>query len=144
MLAAEARFMLKLKNSNDNGLVVDGSLLEDVVMGIGAGAMDSNSPNVGTSDNDNDNDIRCCHLEGQLFWVQMLKLNILMPSLLDLFDMSTAQRNFVSHYYSAGGDGGVVGSGSGGGRHAHGEGNSGEEEAEEDNDGFSSSGGSKR
>ncbi len=117
--------MLKLKNSDDNGLVVDGSFLEDVVVGIGAGAMDGNSPNVGTSDNDNDDDVRRRHPAGPLFWVQMLKLNILTPSLSDLFDMSSAQKNFVSHYYSTGGNGGIVGGGGSGGRRTRGEGNSG-------------------
>ncbi len=37
--------MLKLKNGNDNNVVVDGSSLEDTgVTGIGAGVINSNSP----------------------------------------------------------------------------------------------------
>ncbi len=61
MLAVEATSTLKLKNSNDNGVVVDGSLLEDTVAGIGAGAMNSNSPVVGMSDDDDDDDVNCRH-----------------------------------------------------------------------------------
>jgi hypothetical protein len=56
-----------------------------------------------------------------------------MPLSLDPINVSTLQRNFVSHYCSAGGGSGVVGSGSG---HTRGKGNTREEEAEEDNDGF--------
>jgi hypothetical protein len=52
VLAAEAASLLKLKNSNDNGVVVDSSLLD--FARIWMGAIDSNSPNVGTSDNDDD------------------------------------------------------------------------------------------
>ncbi len=51
-LVSEAVSMLKLKNCNDDGIVLDGSLLEDVVVGIGAGAMDGNSLAVGMSNDD--------------------------------------------------------------------------------------------
>jgi hypothetical protein len=44
VLKVEATSTLKLKNGNDDGIVVDGSLLEDAVMGIGEGAMNGNSP----------------------------------------------------------------------------------------------------
>jgi hypothetical protein len=77
--AAKAASALKLKNSNDNGVVVDNSLLEDVVAGIGSGAMNGNSLVVGTSDNNDNNDVHCRHPVGPPFWVKMLKLNILMP-----------------------------------------------------------------
>jgi hypothetical protein len=65
--------------------------------------------------------------------VQTLELNIPTLSSLDPLDMSRLQRNFVSHYYSAGRDSGVVG---GGGRHTHCKGNVREEDVEEDNDRF--------
>jgi hypothetical protein len=51
-----------LKNGNNNGIVVDGSLLEDIVTGIGAGVMDGNSPTVGMFQNEVDNDVHCSHL----------------------------------------------------------------------------------
>ncbi len=66
---AEATFALKLKNSNDNSVDLDGSLLKEVVAGIGARAMDGKSPKVGTSDNINNDDIRCRHLAGPSFWM---------------------------------------------------------------------------
>ncbi len=62
MLAAEAASALKLKNGNDYGVVLDGSLLEDIVTGIGPGVMNGNSPNVGTSKNNDKYDIHCHHL----------------------------------------------------------------------------------
>jgi hypothetical protein len=103
--------------------------------------MDGSSPIVGMSDEDDDDDIHHCHLEGLLFWVQTLESNIPMPSLSDLLDSSTTQRNFVPHYYSMGGaDGGIV---VGGSKCACGKGNVGEEEAEEDNNRFLSLGGGK-
>jgi hypothetical protein len=138
----EAASALKLKNSKDDAVVVDGSLLEDVVAGIGAGAMDGDSLDVGTSnEDDKEDDIYCPHLAGLSFWVQKLESNILTPSSLGPLDMSTVQRNLVSHYYSMKGDGGIV---VGGGGCTCSEGNVGEEEAEEDNNGFSSLGGGKR
>ncbi len=73
--------MLKLKNGNDNNVVMDSSLPEDVVVGIGTGAMDSNSPNMGTFDDDDNDDVHCCHPAGPSFWLQTLELNILMPAL---------------------------------------------------------------
>ncbi len=143
MLTAEAASMLKLKNSNDDDIVLDSSLLEDVIVGIGLGAMDSNSPNVGMSNDDDNNDVYRCHLVGLLFWVQTLESNIPTALSLDPLDMSMAQRNFVSHYYSAGGGSGGGGGGDGS-RRARCKGNVVEEEVEEDNDGFSSLGGHKR
>jgi hypothetical protein len=83
---------------------VDGLLLEDVVARIGPGAMDGDSPNVKTANDDDYNDICCHNLAGLSFWMQMLKLNILTPLSSDPLDMSMAQRNFVSHFYSVGGD----------------------------------------
>ncbi len=70
MLTAEAEgtSMLKLKNGDDNGVVVDSSLLEDIVAGIEAGTMNIDSPKVGTSDDDDDYDVRHCHLAGPSFW----------------------------------------------------------------------------
>jgi hypothetical protein len=112
-------------------------LLEDTVAGIWAGVMDGDSPNVGTSDEDNNDDVRCRHLPSQSFWVKMLKLNILTPLSLNPLDMSMVQKNFISHFYSAGGDGCII---VGSGRQALGKGNIGEEETEEDK----SSGGGKR
>ncbi len=106
MLPTEAASVLKLKNNDDDGIVLDGSLLEDVVSGIGAGAMDDDSPHMGTSDNNNDDDVHRCHLAGLSFWVQTLKLNILISLSLDPLDMSTAQRNFASHHCSMGRGGG--------------------------------------
>ncbi len=95
--------MLKLKNGDDDSIVLDSSSLENVVAGNGAGAMDGNSPGVGTFDNDDDNDVCRLNLEGPSFWVQTLEWNILTPSLSDPLDMSATQRNFVSHYCSGGG-----------------------------------------
>jgi hypothetical protein len=40
----EAASTLKLKNSNDDSVVVDGSSLEDAFMWIGVGAINSASP----------------------------------------------------------------------------------------------------
>ncbi len=103
MLMAEPASALKLRNGIDEGVFIDGSLLEDIVAGIEMGAMDDDSPDVGTSDDNNkDDDVLHHHLAGTSFWVQMLELNITMPSSLDPLDMSTAQKNFVSHYYSTG------------------------------------------
>jgi hypothetical protein len=81
---------------------MDGSLLEDVVAGGGTGAMNGDSPVVGISDVDNNYDDDICrrHLEGLSFWVRMLGSNIPGALLLDLFDISMAQRSLVSHYYS--------------------------------------------
>ncbi len=108
MLAVEAASVLKLKNGNYKGIVMGGSLVEDVFTGIWAGAMNIDSPNVGTSDNNDGNDLRCCHLAGLSFWVQTLDSNVSMPSLLGPLNTSTVQRNFISHYYSVGGGGGAV------------------------------------
>jgi hypothetical protein len=69
VLTAEAPSTLKLKNNNDDDVVKDGSLLEDILAGIGAGAMNIDSPNVGTSDDDDNNYIRRHHLAGPSFWV---------------------------------------------------------------------------
>jgi hypothetical protein len=71
--------------------------------GLGRGAIDCNSPNVGTSDNNEDINVCHHHPAGPSFWVQMLKLNILMPLLPDFLDMSPAQRSFASHYCNEGG-----------------------------------------
>ncbi len=132
----------QLKNGDNNGIVLDGSLLEDVVAGFGAGAIDGKSPNVETSDNNDDDNIRHHHPADPSFWVQMHELDIWMPLLLDSLDVSMVQGNFASHCYSVGGGGsGIIIGGSG---CAHSEGNVREEEAEQDNDGFSSSGGGKR
>jgi hypothetical protein len=62
VLEAEAASTLKLKNGNYDGVVVDGSSLEDIVTGNGAGTMDGNSPIVGMSDDDNDDDVHHRHL----------------------------------------------------------------------------------
>ena len=103
--------------------------------------MDGDSPDVGTSDDDDD-DVSHRHAAGLSFWgVRMFESRIPMLSLSNPLGMSTAQRKFVSHYYSVGGDGGIVVVGGGS---THSEVNVGYEEAEEDNDGLSSSGGSKR
>jgi hypothetical protein len=101
-LAGEAASTLKLKNGDDDGIIVDCSLLEDVVTGIGAREMDGNSPDVGMSNNDDNNDVHSHHLSGPSFWVQMLKSNIIMLLLFDPLNMSMAQRNFASHYYRTG------------------------------------------
>ncbi len=85
------------------GVVVDGSLIEDVIAGSGAGELNIDSPDVGRSDDDDDDDVRRLHLAGPTFWVRTLESNISMRSLSDPLNMSTAQRNFVSRYYSAGG-----------------------------------------
>ncbi len=69
MLVVEATSMLKLKNRNDDSVVVDGSLLEDFIMGIGAGAMNIDSHDVGTSCDNDDNDACCRHPAGPSFWV---------------------------------------------------------------------------
>jgi hypothetical protein len=98
MRAAEAVSVLNLKNGYDDDVVNNGSLLENVVAGIGAWAMDSDSPDVKTSNKNNTDDVHCCHPAGPLFWVQMLESNIPMPLLPDPLDMSMALRNFVSHY----------------------------------------------
>ena len=37
-------------------------------MGIGAGAMNDDSPDMGTSDDDDDDDVSRCHPAGLLFW----------------------------------------------------------------------------
>ncbi len=69
VLAMEATSTFKLTSGNDNSVVMDGTLLEDVVVKIRAGAMDGDSPVVGTFDNNDDNAICCCHPAGPLFWV---------------------------------------------------------------------------
>ncbi len=102
MLTAEAASMLKLRNGDDDGAVMDGSLLEEVVVGFGLVPMDGNSPVVGMYDDDDEVDVRRRHLAGPLFWVQTLESNTLTPPLSDPLDMSTAQKNFISHYYSTG------------------------------------------
>jgi hypothetical protein len=66
---AEAASALKLKNGDDDSIVLDGSLLEGVVAGIGVGAIDGNSPNVEMSDDDNGDDVHHCHPAGPSFWV---------------------------------------------------------------------------
>ncbi len=85
--------------------------------------MDGDIPIVGMSNDDNnddDDDIRHCHLVCPLFWLRTLELNISTLPLSDPLNMSTAQKNFFSHYYSIrGGGSGVVG---GGGRCMRGEG----------------------
>ncbi len=63
------RVHAQIKIGDDDSAVLDGSLLEDVVMGIGAGAMDGDSPNVGMSNDNDDNDVHHCHLAGPSFWV---------------------------------------------------------------------------
>ncbi len=103
--------MLKLKNGDDDGIVVDSSLLEDVIAGFGAGAINTDSPKVGTSDNNDNDDIHHCHPVGQLFWVLTLESNIMTLSLSDSPDVSTVQRNFISHYYSVRGDSCIIVSG---------------------------------
>ena len=88
-------------------------------MGIGAGAMNNDSPDVGTSndDNDDDDDVSCRHPAGLLFWgVQTCTSRIPMLSSSNPLRMSTAQRKFVSHYYSVGGDGDVIVDGGGSAR----------------------------
>ncbi len=70
MLAAEAASVLKLKNGNDSGVVVDGSLMEDFVTEIGAGAMDGDSSVVpGISDDKDNDDVPCHQPAGPLLWV---------------------------------------------------------------------------
>jgi hypothetical protein len=96
--------------------------------------MNNDSPDVGTSDDDDDDDVSRRHPAGLLFWgVRTFESRIPMLSSSDPLGMSTAQRKFVSHYYSVGGNGGVVVVGGG---ITHSEGNLGYEEAEEDNDGM--------
>jgi hypothetical protein len=77
-------------------------------------------------------------------WVQMLESNIPALSALDPLDMSTAQRDFISHHYYSTGGGDDNGDVLGGGRRVRNKGNVREEEAEEDNNGFLSSGRGKR
>ncbi len=78
-------------------------------MGIGAGAMNNDSPNVEMSDNNDDNDVSRLHPAGLLFWgVQMFESRIPMLLSSNPLRMSTAQRKLVSHYYSMGGDSGVI------------------------------------
>ncbi len=67
MLAAEAASTIKLKNGNDDGVVMDGSSLEDVIAGIGARAKDGNSSVVGMSDNHADYDVSRRSPAGPLF-----------------------------------------------------------------------------
>ncbi len=45
---AKAASVLKLKNGDDNGVILDGSLLEDAVAGIGVGVMNGDSPTMTT------------------------------------------------------------------------------------------------
>ncbi len=112
MLVVEAVSTLKFKNGNDYGIVLNGSLLEDIIAEIGVGAMNNDSPNVGTLDEDDNNDVHHHHPACPMFRVQMLKSNISMLSSSDPLDMSTMQSNFVSHYCRVGGGGGIfVGSG---------------------------------
>jgi hypothetical protein len=103
VLAAEAASAIKLKTDNDDDVVPDGSLLEEVIAGIGVGAMGSNIPDVGMSnEDDDDDDVRCHHPAGLLFfWVQTFGSNIPTPLSLDPLDMLMMQRNFASCYYSA-------------------------------------------
>jgi hypothetical protein len=68
-LAAEAASALKLNNGVVDGVVLVGSWLVDVVVGIGGGGMDGNSLDVGTSCNNDDDDIRRRHPAGPSFWV---------------------------------------------------------------------------
>ncbi len=64
---------------------------------------------MGTSDDDNDNDVSRHHPAGLSFWgVRTLELRILMLLSSKNLRMSMVQRKFVSHYYSLGGDGGVI------------------------------------
>ncbi len=93
----------QIKKGNDDSVVGDGSLLEDVMVGIGAGAMNIDSPDVGTSDDNDNNDIHHHHPAGQSFWVQCSNWIYQHHCCLEPLDMSMVQRNFVSHYYSVGG-----------------------------------------
>jgi hypothetical protein len=71
--------------------------------------MNDDSPDVGTSDDDNDDAVSRRHPAGLSFWgVRTFELRIPMLSSSNPLRMSTAQRKFVSHYYSVGGDGGVI------------------------------------
>ncbi len=71
--------------------------------------MDNDSPDVGTTNDDDDDDVSRQHPAGLLFWgVRTLESRIPMLSSLDPLGMSTTQRKFVSHYYSMGGDGGII------------------------------------
>ena len=104
--------------------------------------MDGDSPDMGTSDDNNGYYVSFRHPAGLSFWgVGTLESRIQMLSSSDPLGMSTAQRKFLSHYYSVGGM--VVPLLLAAEAHA-GKGNAGYEEAEEDNDGSSSSGGGKR
>ena len=70
--------------------------------------MDGESPDVGMSNNDGD-DVSRRHAAGLSFWgVRTLESRIPMLSSSDPLGMSTVQRKFVSHYYSMGGDGGII------------------------------------
>ena len=71
--------------------------------------MNNDSPDVGTSDNDDDDDVIHSHPAGLSFWgVQTFESRIPMLLSSNPLRMSTVQRKFVSHYYSVGGDGGVI------------------------------------
>ena len=59
-------------------------------MGIGAGVMNDDSPDVGTSNDDDDDDVSHCHPAGLSFWgVRTLESRIPMLSLSDSLGMST-------------------------------------------------------
>jgi hypothetical protein len=92
--------MLKLKNSNGAGIVVDGSLLKDIITRIGVGGINIGSPNVGTFEDNDENDVCHHHLAGPLFWVQMLESYI---SKRCCWILLMVKRNFISYNYSAGG-----------------------------------------
>ncbi len=77
--------------------------------------MNDDSPDVGTSNDDDDDDVSHCHPAGLSFWgVRTFESRILMLSSSNPLRMSMAQRKFVSHYYSVGGDGGIIVVGGGG------------------------------
>jgi hypothetical protein len=79
---------------------------------LGGGGINIDSLDVGMSDNDDDDDVHFHHPAGPSFWVQMLKSSISTLLSSDPLDMSMVQRNFVSHYYSTSGGGGIIISGS--------------------------------
>ena len=66
--------------------------------------MDDDSSDMGTTNDNDDDDVSRRHPAGLLFWGGgTLESRIPMLSLSDPLSMPTAQRKFVSHYYSMGG-----------------------------------------